>query len=341
MINIGLIGIGNSAIKIHLPALIKIKELKVNSIFDINFKNLKAIKEKYNILNLHYNYKDFFSDPKIDAVLITSPNSEHYKHIIQALKNGKHVICEKPFVLKTGQILKIKKLALQKKLVCTCFLMQRFRAPTVFLKDKIDNDFFGSIYHADLNILFKKSDTVNKDLFVNRSHLGSGLIYDIGSHFIDLAWFLMRSPKPKTLYVTGSNNLVKFYKKNHLPINSNFNINDFVVGLVKFENGSSLSFKFSYITNIKNNKKKIKFYTEKGYFEWPKLKINILKNNQNISLKVSVVEKTKASIMHLKHFIKAIKGEDSNIATLDEILTLTLIIESLNKSEYKNKLIKL
>ena len=56
---------------------------------------------------------------------------------------------------------------------------------------------------------------------------------------------------------------------------------------------------------------------------------------------MSVVEKTKASIMHLKHFIKAIKGEDSNIATLDEILTLTLIIESLNKSEYKNKLIKL
>ena len=321
--------------------MFKIKGTKVVSLFDIDFKNFKTVQQKFDIIKMHNNDKEFFSDPNIDAVLISSPNFEHYNHIIQSLMNGKHVISEKPFVLKKKQIFRIKKLANKKKLICTCFLMQRFREPSIFLKDKIEKDYFGEIYHANLNIIFKKSDTINKNYFVNKSYPGSGLIYDIGSHFIDLAWFLMRFPEPKSLYVTGSNNLTKFYKKNNLPINKNFNINDFVSGVIKFKNNSSLSFNFSYVSNIKKNKKKICFYSSKGYFEWPKLKINFLKNNKNLNLKSNNVEKTKASILHLKHFIKAIRGEKNNIPSIDEILTLTLIIESLSISEYNNKVIHL
>lgn len=38
-----------------------------------------------------------------DAVYIASPHETHYKYIMQALEHGKHVLCEKPMVLKKDQ----------------------------------------------------------------------------------------------------------------------------------------------------------------------------------------------------------------------------------------------
>ncbi|MGN6492475.1 MAG: Gfo/Idh/MocA family protein [Agriterribacter sp.] len=46
-----------------------------------------------------YNYDNLQSiakNPDIDLVYITTPNSLHYKHVLQVAATGKHVICEKP-----------------------------------------------------------------------------------------------------------------------------------------------------------------------------------------------------------------------------------------------------
>ena len=153
MINIGIIGLGDSFKKIHYPALLKIKEVRVISLFDIDELKLKIYLKKYKIKNSPSSEKYFFSNQNLDAVIITSPNFNHYRHIMMALKNGKHVICEKPLVLTTHEMQEVKKLASKKNLICTCFLMQRYRKPSIILKKNIRNNFFGSIYHADINII--------------------------------------------------------------------------------------------------------------------------------------------------------------------------------------------
>ena len=100
IINIGIIGVGDSCIDIHLPALSKISNAKVVSIFDIDQKKINFYKNKIKVKDFYTSEKLFFSNHDIDAVVITSPNYLHFKHIMMALKNGKHVLCEKPFVLK-------------------------------------------------------------------------------------------------------------------------------------------------------------------------------------------------------------------------------------------------
>ena len=257
-----------------------------------------------------------------------------------ALKNGKHVICEKPLVLTTHEMQEVKKLASKKNLICTCFLMQRYRKPSIILKKNIRNNFFGSIYHADINIILRKSSTINKDFFVNKKYSGSGLIYDIGTHFIDLVCHLANYPDPKLLCVVGNKTLSCIHKEKN-SLNKNFNINDFVSGLIKFKNGLTINFQFSYFSNIKKDKKDIIFYTDKGVIEWPNLKFNLLNKNQNFSSKLVLTENKKASIFQLQNFISAIKGRKIDIASLDEMLKLTKIIESLHKSELKNCLVRL
>lgn len=48
-------------------------------------------------------WEGFLSDPGVDAVYIASPNSAHFRQALDALRAGKHVLCEKPLTTDLGR----------------------------------------------------------------------------------------------------------------------------------------------------------------------------------------------------------------------------------------------
>src|ERR1043166_6393664 len=50
-------------------------------------------------LTLYTTYEEALSDPKVDAVVLSTPHSLHSPQVIAAAKAKKHVFCEKPFAL--------------------------------------------------------------------------------------------------------------------------------------------------------------------------------------------------------------------------------------------------
>ena len=224
MINVAIIGAGEIVKTFHLPAWKKIKGIKIVGIVDKKVNKAKLLAKNYKIPKAYHNIDSLYKNEKVDAVDVCTPNKQHEKDILFSLKNNKHVICEKPFVLNFKVFKKINYLAQKKKLVCVCAQHQRFRQSSINSKKLVDKNKLGSIYTAHITVIFKRSNTVKNPYFTNISTAGGGPLIDLGSHFIDLAWWIMGNPKPISVFTYTSNKLAKHLKANEKTPWKKFNV---------------------------------------------------------------------------------------------------------------------
>jgi predicted dehydrogenase len=95
MVKIGIVGCGYWG-----PNLVRdfseIDGVKVASCADLSESRLAAVKKRLPEVSATKNSADIISDKSIDAVVIATPASSHYKIAKDALVAGKHVFVEKP-----------------------------------------------------------------------------------------------------------------------------------------------------------------------------------------------------------------------------------------------------
>lgn len=110
-IQIGILGLGNIAIKIYLPKLQQIENISVLAICDTIPEKAQKLAQENQIPYYFNNPQDLFRLPELDAVIICTPNYTHFSLVTQALIANKHVICEKPLTVNSQEAQKILELA--------------------------------------------------------------------------------------------------------------------------------------------------------------------------------------------------------------------------------------
>jgi len=73
-----------------------VPSVQISAIASRSIERATAMAQRYGVNKVHKSYQDLLADPNIDAVYIALPNAYHAEFIIQALQEGKHVLCEKP-----------------------------------------------------------------------------------------------------------------------------------------------------------------------------------------------------------------------------------------------------
>lgn len=108
MIRLGMIGTGRIAGR----AVLEIKEVEdlcLFSVFNPNKEHAEEFAKQYNIDHAYADIDEFLKS--VDAVYIASPHGTHYEYAKTALTKKKHVLCEKPMVLRGSEAKKLYEIA--------------------------------------------------------------------------------------------------------------------------------------------------------------------------------------------------------------------------------------
>ena len=93
---IGIIGTGRIANR-FIPEAKLVSGINTQGVYNPHTESAERFAEKWEI-EAYKDIEDFYN--ATDAVYIASPHETHYSYVKSALEHGKHVLCEKPMVLK-------------------------------------------------------------------------------------------------------------------------------------------------------------------------------------------------------------------------------------------------
>ena len=96
MLNVGIIGAGGIANKLHLPQLTALPNARVTRMSGRSDRRLIILAERWHVPYWSHDYEDILRDDEIDAVVVALPHPLHVQAGIDALQAGKHVLMQKP-----------------------------------------------------------------------------------------------------------------------------------------------------------------------------------------------------------------------------------------------------
>ena len=131
----------------------------------------------------------FLSDDEFDVVVVATPNNFHREMTCRALEAGKHVICEKPAAMTSGEIEEM--IATSERTGKKLFIHQNRRFDVDFLtvKHAYDTGRLGKIHTIESN--FCGGTLMGWRAF--EDHAG-GILFDWGVHLIDQIVYLIDEP---------------------------------------------------------------------------------------------------------------------------------------------------
>lgn len=110
---IGIIGSGRIARRFR-PEAVAVSGINVQGVYNPRKESAEKFAKEQEI-NAYWDLEEFFKN--VDSVYIASPHETHYEYIKASLEHGKHVLCEKPLVLKEQEAREVYDLAKEKGLI--------------------------------------------------------------------------------------------------------------------------------------------------------------------------------------------------------------------------------
>src|SRR6266702_6996931 len=96
VLNVGIIGAGGIAQKLHLPDIAQTPGLRVTCLAGRKEQRLRSLAERFDVPHLTGDYQELLADDAIQGVVIALPHPLHVRWGLEALKAGKHILMQKP-----------------------------------------------------------------------------------------------------------------------------------------------------------------------------------------------------------------------------------------------------
>ena len=137
-VKVGIIGVGYLGIQ-HARIISYLEEAELRAVADIDFKKALEIGNRHGV-KYFQNYEDMLDE--IDAGIVSTPTSEHFHISMNLLKNGKHVLVEKPITETIEQAEQLVDLARKNGLILQVGHLERFNPAVEAVENMISEPKF-------------------------------------------------------------------------------------------------------------------------------------------------------------------------------------------------------
>jgi len=147
---------------------------------------------KHHIWRTYGSYEELAKDPEIDVVYIATPNTYHCENTLLCLRNGKAVLCEKPFAMNEKEVLRMISTAREHKVFLMEAFWTRFLPSISKVQELIASGALGTVRHIKSDhAKFRTFDPLNRAF---NKGLGGGSLLDIGIYPVFLTLLLWGEP---------------------------------------------------------------------------------------------------------------------------------------------------
>jgi predicted dehydrogenase len=230
-VRLGVIGCGGIT-RAHLPSLggksefispelrPYAEQVELRAACDVDLERAGALKEEYGGAYVTDDPERVFTDPDVDAVLITTWHDTHAPFSLRAMACGKHVLIEKPMAMTLAECDAV----LEAEATSGVKYMVAFRCR--FARGA--NDVKREIPRPDNTIAFARINGIwPEGIWPQDPIKGGGQILSQGCHVVDMMFFLAGA-EPESVWATGG---VYHHERKPEPI-------DTINAAIRYRNGS-------------------------------------------------------------------------------------------------------
>lgn len=153
-----------------------------------DLQKAKVLADEVGVSNYSDDYQDLYK-ADIDAIYITTINQLHFQHIKDALEHGKHVICEKPMLVRAEDVDQLYTLANKNN----CFLLEAMKCRYLPTIEKVRSLVSKYGYPKNVSATFCRNENIPLDHWVYDPVYGGSMV-DVGSYVY--SWVFDLFPEP-------------------------------------------------------------------------------------------------------------------------------------------------
>ncbi|MEO8206659.1 MAG: Gfo/Idh/MocA family oxidoreductase [Chthoniobacterales bacterium] len=184
-LRLGIVGASGIALRRMLPAMEGDLPIELAAVCSQSPERAQAIAKDHSTARAYTDYSKMLADDGVDAIYVASPVYCHLDHATQALRAGKHLLCEKPLGRTLKEARQIADAARQAALTAMEAYMMNFHPAHLTLKNEIAQGVYGQLVsiRARFACWYPEIPGAWRQ---NRSLAGGGALMDLGSHLLSL-----------------------------------------------------------------------------------------------------------------------------------------------------------
>jgi predicted dehydrogenase len=233
-VRLGLFGTSWWADSMYLPAVSDHPEAEMVALCGRRSGPVQEMADRWGIPGRFTDPERMLSQTELDAVIIATANDSHRDLAVTALDAGLHVLCEKPLALNAAEAAEMVDTASGRAAITMVPFTYHYMPMNRWVHRLVSDGYVGRPHHVNLRYYTGYAFDEGYSWRFDRAIAGSGVIGDLGAHWVHLARWLLDDTETSVSAVTTN-----FIDRPSRPDGSAYDqTEDSVVMTVRYRSGA-------------------------------------------------------------------------------------------------------